>query len=65
MDNRLLHDERCWLDNLSVNFTLTSTFSDVYVQYISKSSVPRTGFKANYILEDGKVVKWYISWDPA
>ena len=60
MDKRLLHDEICLLDNMSFNFTFTSTFSAVYVRYISKS-VPTKGFKAKYILEDGKVVKWFIT----
>ena len=57
MDERLQYDEICWLDRLASNFTFTSMFSDVYVQYISRSAVERTGFKANYFLEDGKVIK--------
>ena len=56
MDERLHHDEICLLDSLSFNFTFTSVFSDVYVQFISRSSEERRGFKANYFLEEGKVL---------
>ena len=58
MDERLRFDI-CWLHSFSANFTFTSTFSEVYVQYISRSADENTGFKANYFLEDGRVV--YLS----
>ena len=54
IEDRLLRRELCWANLINLNESITSTFSDMFVHFKSRSALPGKGFKAKYSIEDGE-----------
>ena len=54
IDLRLLRQDLCWANVINLTESITSTFSEMFVHFKSRSALPGKGFKAKYSMEDGE-----------
>ena len=54
IEDRLLRQEFCWANVINLNESVTSTFSEMFVQFTPRSALPGKGFKAKYSIEAGE-----------
>ena len=60
IEDRLLRQDLCWAHTINLNESIASNFSELFVQFTSRSAFHVKGFKAKYSIVDGECISFIL-----